>query len=76
MSNTVGGLVRLSKAAASGKAASTCSRVSGRGRGAAAGTQSQASLYKLPQPLCGLVNLGLEGSPEKGLVEGCLRAGE
>ena len=77
MSNTVGDLVRLSKAAASGKAASTCNRVSGRAaRGSSGYTIPGLSLYASPASLWGLVNWGLEGSPEKGLVEGCLRAGE
>ena len=41
-------------------------------RGAATGTQSQASLLQLPPAsLWGLVIKCLEGSPEKGLVKGC-----
>ena len=70
MSNTVGGRVPLSKAAASGKAASICSHVSGQ---AARGSSG----YTIPGLSCpGLVNWCLEGSPEKGWVGGCWRADE
>ena len=77
ISNTMCGRVPLSKAAASGKAASICSHVSGRAaRGSSGytipGLSCPASLASLQGP----VNWCLEGSPEKGLVRGCWRADE
>ena len=51
ISNTVGGRDLLSKAAASGRAASTSSHVSGRAARAAAGTASLASVVQPPLPL-------------------------
>ena len=75
ISNTVGGWARRSKAAASGRAASITTRVLGR---AAAGvyTIPGLSLAASPAPRVGLVIECLEGSPEKGLVQGCSREGE
>ena len=58
ISSTVGGLDWRSRAAASDRAASIVTRVSG------------------PAYLWGLVIERLEGSPEKGLVQGCSREGE
>ena len=76
MSTIVGGRPRRSKAAASGRAASMASRVSGRA--------ARGSWYTIPG-LCRLASLAshngsvincLEGDPEKSLVGGDWRAGE
>ena len=48
----------------------------GGGRAAAVGKQFQASLVASPASRVGLVIDRLEGSPEKGLVQGCSREGE
>ena len=78
ISNTVGGLDRRSRAADSGSAAvSIVNLVSGRvARGSSGYTIPGLSLVASPASLWGLVINGLEGSPEKGLVEGCCKAGE
>ena len=78
ISSIVGGLDRRSRAADSGNAAaSTVNLVSGRvARGSSGYTIPDLSLAASPASLWGLVINGLEGSPEKGLVEGCCKAGE
>ena len=78
ISNTVGGLDRRSRAADSGGAAvSIVNLVSGRAvRGSSGYTIPGLSLAASPASLWGLVIKCLEGSPEKGLVEGCCKAGE
>ena len=76
MSTTVGGRSPRFKAAASGRAASMASRVSGR---AARGSGYTIPGLCLPASLASLkgsVIKCLEGDPEKGLVGGCWRAGE
>ena len=72
ISNTVGGLDRRSRAAAYGRAASIISRVSGRVARCSSG-HTIPGLFLLASlaSLWGLVIDSLEGSPEKGLVEGC-----
>ena len=77
ISNTVGGWVRRSKAAASGRAASITTRVSGRwARGSSGYTTPGLSLVASPAFRVGQVICCLAGSPEKGLVQGCSRKGE
>ena len=77
ISNTIGGWARRSKAVASGRAASITTRVSGRwARGSSGYTTPGLSLVASPASRVGLVICGLEGSPEKGLVQGCSREGE
>ena len=77
ISNTVGGWARRSKAAASGKAASITTRLSGRwARGSSGYTTPGLSLVASPASRVGLVICCLEGSPEKGSVQGCSREGE
>ena len=72
----MGGLDLQLRAAAFGRAVSIISRVSGRAaRGSSGYTIPGLSLSASPASLYGLVTC-LEGSPEKGLVEGCSRAGE
>ena len=72
ISNTVGGWARRSKAAAS-----ITTRVSGRwALGSSGYTTPGLSLVASPASCVGLVICGLEGSPEKGLVQGCSREGE
>ena len=76
ISNTVGGWARRSKATASGRAASITTRVSGRWeRGSSGYTIPGLSLVASPASRVGLVIDRLEGSPEKGLVQGCSREG-
>ena len=77
ISNTVGVCARRSKAAASGRAASITTRVSGRvARSSSGYTSPGLSLTASPASRVGLVIDRLEGSPEKGLVQGCSREGE
>ena len=77
ISNTIGGWARRSKAAASGRAASITTRVSGRwAHGSSGYTTPGLSLVASPASRVGLVVCRLEGSPEKGLVQGCSREGE
>ena len=77
ISNTVGGWAWRSKAAASGRAASITTRVSGRwAHGSSRYTTPGLSLVASPASRVGLVTDCLEGSPEKGLVQGCSREGE
>ena len=78
ISSTVGGLDRRSKAADSGNAAaSIVNLVSGQvARGSSGYTIPGLSLAAYPASLWGSVINCLEGSPEKGLVEGCCKAGE
>ena len=78
ITRTVGGLDLRSRAADSGSAvASIVNLVSGRvARGSSGYTIPGLSLAASPASLWGLVINGLEGSPEKGLVEGCCKAGE
>ena len=77
ISNTVGGWARRSKAAASGRAASITTRVSGRwARGSSGYTTPGLSLVSSPASRVGQVICCLPGSPEKGLVQGCSREGE
>ena len=77
ISNTVGGWARRSKAAASGRAASITTHVSGRwARGSSGYTTPGLSLVASPSSRVGQVIRCLEGSPEKGLVQGCSREGE
>ena len=77
ISNTVGSWARRSKAAASGRAASITTRVSGRwAHGSSGYTTTGLSLVVFPASRVGLVIDCLEGSPEKGLVQGCSREGE
>ena len=72
ISNTVGGLERRSRAADSGSTASIINLVSGRvARGSSGYTIPGLSFTASPASLLGLVIKRLEGSPEKGLVEGC-----
>ena len=72
ISNTVGGLDRLSGAANSGSGASIVNLVSGRlAQGSSGYTIPGLSFTASPASLLGLVIKCLEGSPEKGLVEGC-----
>ena len=71
ISNTVGGWARRSKAAASGRAASITTRVSGRwARGSSGYTTPGLSLVASPASRVGLVICGLEDSPEKGFGAG------
>ena len=61
----------------SGRAASITTRVSGRwARGSSGYTTPGLSLVASPASSVGLVICRLEGSPEKGLVQGCSREGE
>ena len=77
ISNTVGGWARRSKAAASGRTASITTRVSGRAvRGSSVYTKAGLSPTASPASHVGLVIERPEGSPEKGLVQGCSREGE
>ena len=77
ISNTVGGWAWRSKAAASGRAASITTRVSGRwARGSSGYTTPGLFLTASPAPCVGQVIWGLAGRPEKGLVQGCSRKGE
>ena len=77
ISTTVGGWARRSKAAASGRAASITTRVSGRwARDSSGYTTPGLSLVASPASRVGLVIDRLEGCPEKGLVQGCSREGE
>ena len=77
ISNTVDSWSRQSKAAASGRAASITTRVSGRwARGSSGYTTPGLSLVGSPASRVGLVIDRLEGSSEKGLVQGCSREGE
>ena len=77
ISNTVGGWARRSKAAASGRAASITTRMSGRWASSSSGyTTPDLSLVASPASRVGQVIRCLEGSPEKGLVQGCNREGE
>ena len=77
ISNTVGGWARRFKVVASGSAASITTRVSGRwARGSSGYTTPGLSLIASPASRVGLVICRLEGSPEKGLVQGCSREGE
>ena len=63
--------------AASGRAASITTRMSGRvARGSSRYTIPGLSLIASPASRVGLVIDRLEGSPEKGLVQGCSREGE
>ena len=74
ISNTVGGWARRSKAAASGRAASITTHVSGRWARSSSGyTTPGLSLVASPASRVELVICCLEGSPEKGLVQGCSR---
>ena len=77
ISNTVGGWAWRSRAAASGRAASITTRVSGRwARGSSEYTTPRLSLIASPASRLGQVIWGLAGRPEKGLVQGCSREGE
>ena len=77
ISTTVGGWARRSKAAASGRAASITTLVSGRwARGNSGYTTPGLSLIASPASRVGQVFWGLAGRPEKGLVQGCSREGE
>ena len=77
ISTTVGSWARRSKAAASGRAASITTRVSGRwARGSSRYTTPGLSLIASPASRVGQVIWGLAGRPEKGLVQGCSREGE
>ena len=77
ISNTVGGWARRSKAAASGRAASITIRVSGCWARCSSGyTTPGLSLVASPASRVGLAICCLEGSPEKCLVQGCIREGE
>ena len=77
ISNTVGGWARRSKAAASGRAASITTRVSGRwARGSSGYTTPGLSLIASLASRVGQVIWCLAGSPAKGLVQGCSREGE
>ena len=77
ISNTVGGWDWRSKAAASGRVASITTRVSGRwAHGSSGYTTPGLSLVASPASCVGLVIDRLEGSPEKGFVQGCSREGE
>ena len=72
ISNTVGVWARRSKAAAS-----ITTHVSGHwARGSSRYTTSSLSLVASPASRVGLVIRCMEGSPEKGLVQGCSREGE
>ena len=77
ISTTVGGWARRSKAAASCRAASIMTRVSGRwAHGSSRYTTPGLSLIASPASRVGQVIWGLAGRPEKGLVQGCSREGE
>ena len=77
ISTTVGGWVWRPKAAASGRAASIATLVSGRwARGNSGYTIPGLSLIASPASCVGQVIWGLAGCPEKGLVQGCSREGE
>ena len=68
---------RRSTTAASGRAASITTRVSGRwARGCSGNTTPGLSLIASPASRVGQVIWGLAGRPEKGLVQGCSREGE
>ena len=76
ISSTVGGWARRSKAAASGRAASITTRVSGLwARGSSGYTTPGLSLIASPASRVGQVIYCLAGNPEKGLVQGCSREG-
>ena len=77
ISNTVGGWAQRSKTAASGRAASITTRVSGHwAHGSSEYTTPGLSLVASPASRVGQVICCLEGSPENGLVQGCSREGE
>ena len=77
MSTTVGGWAWRPKAAASGKAASIATLVSGRWACGNSGyTIPGLSLIASPASRVGQVIWGLAGRTEKGLVQGCSREGE
>ena len=77
ISTTVGGWAWRPKAAASGRAASIVTLVSGRwARGNSGYTIPGLSLIASPASRVGQVIWGLAGRPEKGLVQGCSREGE
>ena len=77
ISTTVVGWVWRPKAAASGRAASIATLVSGRwARGNSGYTIPGLSLIASPASRVGQVIWGLAGRPEKGLVQGCSREGE
>ena len=77
ISTTVGGWAWRPKAAASGRAASIATLVSGRwARGNRRHTILGLSLIASPASRVGQVIWGLAGRPEKGLVQGCSREGE
>ena len=77
ISNTVGSWARRSKAAASGRAASITTSVSGHwARGSSGNTTPGLSLIASPASRVGQVICCLAGSPEKVLVQGCSREGE
>ena len=77
ISTMVGGWVWRPKAAASGRAASIATLVSGRwARGNSGYTIPGLSLIASPASRVGQVIWGLAGRPEKGLVQGCSREGE
>ena len=77
ISTAVGGWARRSKAAASGRAASITTLVSGRwARGNSGYTTPGLSLIASPASRVGQVIWGLAGHPEKGLVQGCSREDE
>ena len=77
ISSTVGGWVWRPKAAASGRAASIATLVSGRWAHCNSGyTIPGLSLIASPASRVGQVIWGLAGRPEKGLVQGCSREGE
>ena len=77
ISTTVGGWVWRPKAAASGRAASIATLVSGRwAHGNSGYTIPGLSLIASPASCVGQVIWGLTGRPEKGLVQGCSREGK
>ena len=77
ISTTVGGRAWRPTAAASGRAASIETLVSGRwGCGNSGYTIPGLSLIASPASRFGQVIRGLAGRPEKGLVQGCSREGE
>ena len=77
ISTTVGGWAWRPKAAASGRAASIATLVSGRWARSNSGyTIPGLSLIASPASRLGQVIWGLAGCPEKGLVQGCSREGE
>ena len=73
----MGGWAWHPTAAASGRAASIATLVSGRwARGNSGYTIPGLSLTAFPASLLGQVIWGLAGRPEEGLVQGCSREGE